>query len=248
MSPPGLALTEISTCGGMRTDAFGALVERARACARCPRMDGRTRVLGPGNGPLGARILWVAEAPGRLGGDRTGIPLSADQTGRNFDEFLAAAGLDRAAQFVTNAVLCNPRNTLGLNDRPRAAELRNCSQHLADLLAVLDPPWVVALGRVALDALALIAPHDAQLARDVAQPIPWAGRHLVPLYHPGPRSVARRSRAGHIADYRLLAALVAPDGYDERHRSRGDLPRLRSVRPGAGREWILAQACARERR
>lgn len=187
-------------------------------------MAGRTRVLGSGNGPLEAQLLFVAEAPGRLGGDRTGVPLTADQTGRNFSQFLAAAGLDRAAVFVTNAVLCNPRNQCGLNDRPRATELRNCSQHLTDLLGLLDPPWVVALGRVALDALALIAPHDARLARDVGTAIHWAGRRLVPLYHPGPRSVARRGRDAHLADYRRLATLLARPGYDDSRGAAGARP------------------------
>jgi DNA polymerase len=68
---------------------------------------------------------------------------------------------------------------------------------------------------VALDALALIAPHDAQLARDVGVAIPWTGRRLVPLYHPGPRSVARRGRSAHLADYRRLATLLARPGYDD---------------------------------
>src|SRR5215211_5220556 len=94
---------------------FDALVARAQACQRCPRMAGRTRVLSAQNGPLDARVLFVAEAPGRLGGDRTGVPLSADQSGRNFGEFLSSAGLDRADVFVTNAVLCNPRDARGLN-------------------------------------------------------------------------------------------------------------------------------------
>ena len=219
MSTVRVELPVASVSSDDRAETFATLVERARACERCPRMAGRTRVLGAGNGPLDARLLFVAEAPGRLGGDRTGVPLSADQSGRNFDAFLAAAGLDRGEVFVTNAVLCNPRGERGLNDRPRAAELRNCSAHLADLLALLDPPWVAALGRVALDALGLLAPHDAQLARDVATAIPWAGRRLVPLYHPGPRSVARWGRAGHIADYHRLAALVAPAGYDDGRRS-----------------------------
>jgi uracil-DNA glycosylase family 4 len=171
-------------------------------------MDGRTRVLGPANGPLDARVLFVAEAPGRLGADRTGVPLSADRSGRNFAEFLEAAGLDRARVFLTNAVLCNPRDVRGLNARPTAGELRRCSTHLADLVELLDPPWVVALGRVALDALHLIEPHDAVLANDVGRPIPWNGRTLVPLYHPGPRSVARRSRTRHLADYARLGNLL----------------------------------------
>ena len=50
--------------------AFDALW-LAQACRVCPRMEGRRRVLGAGNGPLDARVLFVAEAPGRLGDDRT---------------------------------------------------------------------------------------------------------------------------------------------------------------------------------
>ena len=154
-------------------------------------------------------MLFVAEAPGRLGADRTGVPLSADQSGRNFAEFLHSAGLHRANVFITNAVLCNPRNRRGVNARPTPQELRSCASHLVDLLSVLDPPWVVTLGRIALEALDLISAHQVALARDVGSPVPWNGRTVVPLYHPGPRSVARRGRQQHHADYARLGALVA---------------------------------------
>ncbi len=192
-----------------RDAAFPALVARAQACRRCPRMAGRRRVLGPGNGPLDARVLFVAEAPGRFGGDRTAVPLEGDRSGATFAYLLAAAGLDRGALFVTNAVLCNPRDPVGRNARPSPAELRNCSDHLAAQIAVLDPPWVVALGHTALRALALLAPHGVRLAADVGHPRQWYGRHLVPLYHPGPRALIRRPLAVQVEDYRRLAALVA---------------------------------------
>ena len=116
------------------------------------------------------------------------MPLSGDQTGRNFDAFLAGAGIERRGVFVTNAVLCNPRKPDGRNDRPRAGELRNCSDHLRALIDLLDPPWVVSLGRAALDALGLIEPHALVLARDVGRAAllvraapraalpPWAAR------------------------------------------------------------------------
>jgi len=175
-------------------------------------MDGRTRAIGPSNGPLDARVLFVAEAPGRLGADLTGVPLSGDQTGRNFDALLASAGIERRDIFVTNAVLCNPRGADGRNDRPCAAELANCSEHLRALIDLLDPPWVVSLGRVALDALALIERHNRVLARDVGTAAPWYGRHLVPLYHPGPRAVARRGFGQHAADYAALATLLGTSG------------------------------------
>jgi uracil-DNA glycosylase len=192
-----------------RDRTFAALAARAQACVRCTRMAGRRRVLGAGNGPVQARVLFVAEAPGRFGGDRTAVPLQGDRSGATFADLLTAAGLDRGAIFVTNAVLCNPRDDAGRNTRPTPAEIRNCSEHLAAQIAVVDPPWVVALGHTALRALALLAPHSVQLAADVGRPMPWYGRTLVPLYHPGPRALIRRPLAAQVEDYRRLAALVA---------------------------------------
>jgi len=64
---------------------FADLVERVQSCSLCPRMTQRTRVLGPPNGNLDSSVVFIAEAPGRLGADKFGIPLFGDQTGRNFD-------------------------------------------------------------------------------------------------------------------------------------------------------------------
>ena len=191
-----------------QAEAYEALVARAQACRLCPRMEGRRRVLGPGNGTLDTRLLFVAEAPGRLGGDRTGVPLVSDQSGRNFTRLLEGVGWRREDVFVSNAVLCNPRDAGGRNDTPTSAEMRNCSAHLRDLLDTLDPPYVVALGRAALYALALIVPHEADLRRDVASPLPWAGRILVPLYHPGPRAQLHRTFAQQQADFAQLRTIV----------------------------------------
>jgi uracil-DNA glycosylase family 4 len=199
-----------------RETAFLALVERAQGCTRCARMDGRRRVLGSGNGPADARVMFVAEAPGRFGGDRTAVPLHGDRSGATFTYLLQVAGFDRDAVFVTNAVLCNPRDPAGRNAKPTPAELRNCGEHLAAQIAVIDPPWVVALGHTALRALAHIAPHGLRLGPDVGQPVPWHGRSLVALYHPGPRALIRRPLAQQVEDYRCLATLVAGPGEQDR--------------------------------
>jgi len=126
--------------GEGRNAAYDTLVERVQACRLCPRMEGRRRVLGAGNGALQARVLFLAEAPGRLGGDRTGRPLTSDQTGRNFARLLDGIGWRREDVFVSNAVLCNPRDDAGRNAPPSAREIRHCSAHLRDLLTMLDPP------------------------------------------------------------------------------------------------------------
>jgi uracil-DNA glycosylase len=205
---PLLVSSGAASTAEQRRPAFDALVATAQACHACPRMDGRRRAIGQANGPLDAPILFVAEAPGRFGADVTGVPLSGDRTGQTFDALLVGAGIDRRRVFATNAVLCNPRTLDGRNDRPRTPELRNCGAHLRTLIDVLDPPWVVSLGRVALDALALIEPHAALLARDVGTSRAWYGRRLVPLYHPGPRSIARRGLAQHVADFERLRMLL----------------------------------------
>jgi len=200
-------LTPLPTAGEGRNGAYDTLVARVQACRLCPRMEGRRRVLGAGNGALQARVLFLAEAPGRLGGDRTGRPLTSDQTGRNFARLLDGIGWRREDVFVSNAVLCNPRDDAGRNAPPSAREIRHCSAHLRDLLAVLDPPIVASLGRVALSALALLAPHDIDLRRDVATAQAWNGRTLVPLYHPGPRAQLHRAFVQQQEDFVRLSVI-----------------------------------------
>ena len=189
-----------------RETRFAALTEQAHACALCPRMTGRTRVLGPLNGSIHAAVMFVAEAPGRMGADRHGIPLQDDVSGRNFAQFIASIGWRREDIFITNAVLCNPRDERGCNATPIRRELHNCNPLLRATIDLVQPRCVVALGATALYALARIAPHAATLSRDVATALPWYGRYLFPLYHPGPRALIKRRRDQQLADYARLAA------------------------------------------
>jgi DNA polymerase len=167
-------------------------------------------VLSPANGPLDADVLFVAEAPGRLGAARTGVPMTSDATGHRFEAFLGEAGLHRARVFVTNAVLCNPLTPGGLNRRPSRAEILACSRFLRRQFELVPAPLVVALGGVALEALGLIEPHGLALARDVGREVAWGGRTLVALYHPGIRSTVARAHAQQLDDWRALGASVRP--------------------------------------
>jgi uracil-DNA glycosylase family 4 len=171
-------------------------------------MEGRRRVLSTANGPLGARVMFIAEAPGRRGGEVTGVPLSRDASGQRFSRLLALAGLTREEVFITNVVLCNPRSAAGTNRPPSRLERANCAEWLLRQLDVINPAVVVTLGAVALAALAGIAPHGASLRAHVGQAIPWRGRTLVPLYHPSPRAGLARSYADQDADFRALGDLV----------------------------------------
>lgn len=186
---------------------FAQLIGDAQVCCLCPRMEGRRRVLSSANGPLSARVLFVAEAPGRLGGDRGGVPLSGDASGRNFTRYLAAAGMRREDVFVTNAVLCNPRTPRGTNAPPSPSEIAACSCFLRRTLEILRPVVVVSLGVKALAALSRISPHSVTLRSHAATPVLWNGGTLFPLFHPSPQvavSPTGRSHAAQEVDYREL--------------------------------------------
>lgn len=193
-----------------KTKRFEDLVESVQHCDLCPRLCERTKVLSERNGDIDAKVLFVAEAPGRLGADRTGIPLHGDKTGDNFERLLGNIGWSRDEIFTTNAVLCNPRQDNGTNATPTRDELANCSPYLEMTIKLVEPDVVVSLGATALKALDLICPHGLQLRDSVAKLMPWFGCRVFPLYHPGPRAMVHRAEAKQRSDFMRLAKAVHP--------------------------------------
>ena len=188
---------------------FEALVAEASQCVRCPAMCERAAVLSELNGPTNARVLFIGEAPGRKGADRTRIPFSGDQSGKNFDRFLASINLKRSQIFITSAALCNPRAAAGANRRPTAPELRNCSAFLRRTIDLINPRIIVTLGGVALEALKLVHYHDLTLRGDAAKVRQWNDRKLIPLYHPSPQVlITSRDEKAQLRDYKVVARAI----------------------------------------
>lgn len=188
---------------------FLALAAEAAACVRCPTMCARAAVLTRLNGPVDARVMFIGEAPGRKGADRTRVPFSGDQSGRNFDRFLESIGLPRSQIFITSAALCNPRKASGANRRPSSTEIRNCSDFLTRTIDLVQPSIIVTLGTVALEALKLIHYHEFTLKKDAAKVRRWNERLLIPLYHPSPQVlVTSRKEQAQLRDYRVVARAI----------------------------------------
>ncbi|HYE75288.1 MAG TPA: uracil-DNA glycosylase, partial [Blastocatellia bacterium] len=135
--------------------AFHTLVTEAAVCNRCLRMCERKAVLSDLNGNITPRVMFIAEAPGRNGGDRTRRPFYGDQSGANFEKLLSSIKLTRDDIFITNSILCSPRKPSGANDKPTREEIRNCSDFLRRQIELINPPVIATLGAVALDALRL---------------------------------------------------------------------------------------------
>ncbi len=169
-------------------------------------MCDRSAVLSELNGPLTARIMFIGEAPGRKGADQTRVPFSGDQSGKNFDRFLASINLRRQDIFISSAALCNPRTESGANRKPSKLELKNCSELLHSTFALIDPAIVITLGSVALEAIRTIHAHALTLKDSAARIHNWNRRVLVPLYHPSPQVLAsHRREADQLADYQVIA-------------------------------------------
>jgi len=154
--------------------------------------------------------MFVGIAPGRHGGDRTGLPFSGDRSGQLLHEMIAQARL--SGVFITNLVRCNPRDKSGRNRDPDARELANCRDHLRAELAIAKPRVIACLGRIAWRELAGRS-HPFTPRRPTT--IRVDGAVLFPMFHPayvnrGAYPVGRYRR-----DFRRLASTIVKSGASE---------------------------------
>jgi uracil-DNA glycosylase len=184
-----------------------------QTCARCPALaTSRSRIV-HGYGDPDSRIVFVGEAPGRHGADRTGVPFSGDKSSRMLQRMLIELGLQddlapvyqpQLRCFLTNIVRCCPP----ANRTPLPMEVYNCAPFLANELDAIDPRIVVPVGRIALRAIGL-----RYLGRDLgpirplhAVALQAGARTIVPLVHP-----SRISRAQVEQFLTVMRAVLSAD-------------------------------------
>jgi uracil-DNA glycosylase len=129
------------------------LKRRAARCTDCPLYANATQTVF-GEGPAGARLMLVGEQPGDAE-DRQGHPF-VGPAGRLLDQALAAAGIDRKAVYVTNAVKhfkWEPRGKRRMHKTPAQREVEACLQWLEGEIAAVQPAIIVCLGATAAKAL-----------------------------------------------------------------------------------------------
>jgi len=107
-----------------------------------------------GEGPRAARMMLVGEQPGDHE-DRDGH-VFVGPAGRLLDDALAAAGIERKAIYLTNAVKhfrYKSRGKRRIHQRPLAEHVTACRPWWEAELTVVRPQVVVCLGAVAATAL-----------------------------------------------------------------------------------------------
>jgi uracil-DNA glycosylase family protein len=129
------------------------LARAAEGCRGCGLYLRATQTVF-GEGSERARIMFVGEQPGDVE-DRKGRPF-VGPAGRVFDKALLAAGLERGAAYVTNAVKhfsFEERGKARLHKRPKTGEVKACRPWLEAELEVVRPEVLVLLGATAAQSL-----------------------------------------------------------------------------------------------
>ena len=144
-----------------------------------------------GYGDRRPRVLFVGEAPGRFGGDITGVPFTRDRSGRLFQKMLGEIGLSSSSPddllpklhgaYVTNIVKCNPRDLKGRNRTPLESEIARCRKFLTEEIRILSPEVIAPLGVSAARQIIGDDFSSEMFARAFE-----LGRFVVfPMWHPG---------------------------------------------------------------
>jgi DNA polymerase len=133
--------------------ALKALAAEARSCTRCHLYKNATQTVF-GEGPADAALMLIGEQPGDQE-DLAGRPF-AGPAGKVLDRALEAAGIEREAIYITNAVKHfknEPRGKRRLHKKPDTSEIDACRWWLDNELALIEPAVAVALGATAARAL-----------------------------------------------------------------------------------------------
>ena len=170
-----------ASSGDIAAMDWDMLESSIRSCTRCRLCEGRKLAV-PGVGDRKARWLFVGEGPGRTE-DQQGEPF-VGPAGKLLDNMLRALGLARGeATYIANVVKCRPVGPDGRDRPPSAEESAACRPYLERQIELLQPDIIVALGKVS--ALSLLGlPEDSSLSSVRGKPATYAGRPLLPTFHP----------------------------------------------------------------
>ena len=180
------------------------LYDQVRSCTKCALHQSRTSAV-PGEGPEGADIMFVGEAPG-FHEDRQGRPF-VGAAGKFLDELLAMIGLRREEVYICNVLKCRPPQ----NRDPQSDEIEACKPYLDRQIELIQPKIVVTLGRFSMARWfpgARISRIHGQ-ARKRRLPQSDGSRLYYPMYHPAAALHQPSLRGTVEEDMRRIPELIA---------------------------------------
>jgi uracil-DNA glycosylase len=183
--------------------------EAARDCRACDLWKVGTQTVF-GEGAPSAELMFIGEQPGDQE-DITGHPF-VGPAGKLLDRALEAAGIDRAAVYVTNVVKhfkWEPRGKRRIHKKPNAGEISACRPWLNTEIALIKPRAIVCLGATAAQALLgrafKVTEHRGEFLESAIAPIVMATVHPSSLLRAPDDETRRRETERFIDDLRAVA-------------------------------------------
>jgi len=192
---------------------LGTVRSAAKDCRACDLWARGTQTVF-GEGAKKASIMLVGEQPGDQE-DLAGHPF-VGPAGKLLDRALAAAGIDRAAVYVTNVVKhfkWEPRGKRRIHKKPNAAEISACRPWLDTEIQLIKPSAIVCLGATAAQALLgrafKVTAHRGEFVESPLAPLVLATVHPSSLLRAPDDDTRRRETERFTGDLRSVARAVA---------------------------------------
>ena len=160
--------------------ALQTLSQITANCTQCKLCQGRKNVVF-GEGNPKAKLVFIGEGPGE-NEDIQGRPF-VGLAGQLLDKMIEAMGLTRQDVYIANVVKCRPPE----NRNPEPDEIAACSPYLAQQLRLIEPKWIVALGKFAAQTLLQTETPISRLRGSFKEfKIPGTEQtvELMPTFHP----------------------------------------------------------------
>lgn len=125
---------------------LAAVKAAAEACTRCRLAQGRQKVVFGAGNPA-ADLMLIGEAPGAEE-DKQGLPF-VGAAGELLTRIIQAMDLRREDVYIANILKCRPPG----NRDPQPDEVAACRGFLERQIDLIQPKVIVALGRIAAQAL-----------------------------------------------------------------------------------------------
>jgi uracil-DNA glycosylase family protein len=190
-----------------------ALRAAAQGCKGCHLFAGAIQTVF-GEGVEEAKVILVGEQPGDKE-DQQGRPF-VGPAGRELDNGLEAAGIDRKQVYVTNAVKhfkFEQRGKRRIHQKPNALELAACRPWLDAEIELVRPKVIVCLGATAAQSLLGKSFRVTKQRGEVIAAPPLADA-IVATIHPSSILRQRDDDARHaerdafVRDLKVVAALL----------------------------------------
>jgi uracil-DNA glycosylase len=177
-TPSGL---QVKTTSGLDPNPdyapYTSLSEMQKAvqgCLKCELGPGRTKFVF-GVGAPDARVMFIGEGPGAEE-DKRGEPF-VGRAGILLNKLIEGIGWRREEVYIANMVKCRPPG----NRDPHPEELKTCQPYLLEQLRLINPEWLVAVGRISGQTLLETTAPLRQLRGRVHK---FHGINLWVTYHP----------------------------------------------------------------